>query len=588
VSPVQSATERAARAARPVAGAELLVRALVAAGLRHIFGVPGDTGVAFYDALYHHEDITHVLARDERHAAAMADAYARVTRRLGAVEVSSGGGVTYVVGGLGEAFAASVPVLVVTSDIHRGSRGTGALTEIDQVALFSAVTKEVVVVERAADVFAGVTRAARAAMEGRPGPVAVVVPEDVLDEPAPDGLTASPAPAATTLPPTPADAVGTAAAWLRAARQPAILAGSGVHASRAYTQLAALAETAGAAVTTTIHGKGSIADDHPWSLGVTGNNGGGGAALEWLGDADVVVVVGSRANATDTDSFRCPPRSARVIAVDVDPSRVGRNYPGALLLRGDAAAALAQIRAALDPAAPAGERQARLRRARARHASRRSRPDPPAGTLLVDDVVEALDAATAAHAARGAAGELPVVVADPGTPTPAVASRWPVRQPGPSFVVPRGHGPMGYAIPAAVGAALAAPGRPVVALTADGSFAMSCGELETVARLHLPIVMVQLTNDSLGWIKMLQHLYHEDRFFGVDPGPIDAVAVARACGLRAERPASVTELGTLVTGALEEGSPLYLDVRVPHPIDVVPQVPSWHRALSGDRRRPVY
>src|SRR5690606_26613941 len=102
-------------------------------------------------------------------------------------------------------------------------------------------------------------------------------------------------------------------------------------------------------------------------------------------------------------------------------------------------------------------------------------------------------------------------------------------------VVPRGHGPMGYAIPAAVGAAFARPGAPVLSLTADGSFAMACGELETVARFQLPIVFVQFTNASLGWIKMLQHLYTDRRYFGVDPGPIDAVGVARACGVDGTR-----------------------------------------------------
>lgn len=568
-------------------GAELLVRGLVASGVRHLFGVPGDTGVALYDALYDHDDITHVLARDERHAAAMADAYARVTRRLGAVEVSSGGGVTYVIGGLGEAFASAVPVLVVTSDIHRASRGTGALTEIDQPALLAAVTKEVIVVERAADAFAAVTTAARLARQGRPGPVGVVMPEDVLDEPCEDApippetvIARAPRPAART--------VEAAAAWLTAARQPVLLVGSGVHASGAYAEVAALAEAAGAGVATTIHGKGAIADDHPWSLGVTGNNGGDPVALAWLAGADVAVVIGSRANATDTDSFRSPPRSARVVAIDVDPSRVGRNYPDALLLTADAAGALQEIIAALGPVSGIEDRSARLLRARAARSASGHRPQGPPGTLLVDDVLEVLDTATAAHGARTGAGSPPVVVADPGTPTPAVASRWPVRHPGPSFVVPRGHGPMGYAIPAAVGAALAAPGRPVVALTADGSFAMSCGELETVARLRLPVIIVQFTNDSLGWIKMLQHLYHDDRFFSVDPGPIDGVAVARACGVRAERPATLEHLQVLVAEALQDRLPLYLDVQVPHLIDVVPQVPAWHRALAGDRSRPVY
>jgi acetolactate synthase-1/2/3 large subunit len=524
----------------------------------------------------------------------MADAYARVSRRPGVLEVSSGGGVTFAVGGLGEAYAASVPVLVVASDIHRGSRGSGALTEIDQVQLFAAVTKQAIVAERADGIPADVARALRLTVTGRPGPVALIVPEDVLDEQGSAQVTTFPAgpllPAAHQ--PADAAAVGQAAEVLAAARQPAVLAGSGVHCSGAYSELADLAEALGSAVATSIHGKGVLPDSSPWSLGVTGNNGGSDAAHEWLAAADAVLVVGSRANATDTDSFTAPPRSASVIGVDVEPSRIARNYPGALLLTGDAATVLGQIRAAL-PRTVTGVtgRRTRLAALRERQPTLVASASPgelPPGTLLADDVIGVLDSVFAERLAAAGPGHEPLVLADPGTPTPAVASRWPVRVPGRSFLVPRGHGPMGYAVPAAVGAAMAAPGRPVIALTADGSFAMCCGELETIARLGLPVTVVQFTNHSLGWIKMLQHLYHDSRYFGVDPGPIDAVAVARACGLRAHRPDSAEALRGQLSTALGDGKPLYLDIDVPHMIDVVPQVPAWHRALRGDRARPVY
>ena len=164
-------------------GADLLCEALIAVGIDTLFGVPGDTGLILYDALFSRRDrLHHILARDERHAATMADAYARVTNRVGVVEVSSGGGSTYAVGGLGEAMASGVPVLVLTSDIHSGSRDTGALTEIDHLVLFAAVTKWRQRIVRAGDIPAAVEAAVAAASDGRPGPVLLVVPEDVLDE----------------------------------------------------------------------------------------------------------------------------------------------------------------------------------------------------------------------------------------------------------------------------------------------------------------------------------------------------------------------------------------------------------------------
>ena len=148
-----------------------------------IFGVPGDTGVAFYDALVRRSaHIRHVLANDERGAVFMADVYARTSKQVGVVEVSSGGGVTFAVGGLGESFAASVPLLVITSDISRASRGTGALTEIDQVSLFKAVTKWQGMAESAAEIPALLQVALTTAATGRPAPVVLIVPEDVLDE----------------------------------------------------------------------------------------------------------------------------------------------------------------------------------------------------------------------------------------------------------------------------------------------------------------------------------------------------------------------------------------------------------------------
>ncbi|WP_163508401.1 thiamine pyrophosphate-binding protein [Fodinicola acaciae] len=553
-------------------GADLLVECLVRAGVRHLFGVPGDTGVVFYDALYERtKDIRHVLARDERHAAAMADGYARVTNTVGVVEVSSGGGTTYVVGGLGEAYASGVPVLLITSDIHTRSRDTGALTEIDQEALFSAVTKWRTRVTAAEDIPNAVREALRQITSGRPAPAAVILPEDVLDqrvivdESTLDGL-------ATDVPydrPVPEN-VELAAEMLSGAERPAILAGGGVHTSGAYDSLRRLAEKTQALVATTIHGRGVIADDHPLSIGVAGNNGGDEAVNDHLAKADVVLLVGTRANATDTDGFTAPQRTAKIIAIDIDPARAGRNYPDAVRLVGDADTTLTSLANAIRQPA----------------ATPRYCPPVPVtrrcgkndGVLLPEEVIEA---------AQEVLGQVPVV-ADPGTPTPNVATYWKVKAPGRSVIVPRGHGPMGYAIPAAIGVAIARPGEPVLALTADGSFAMACGELETAARLDLPIVFIQFTNHSMGWIKMLQHLYTGQRYFSVDPGTIDAAKVAEASGIRGVRATDLDDVRKAVSEAVRDRMPVYVDVEVPHLIDHLPPVPAWSRALAGDRERPVY
>lgn len=577
-----------------IRGADLLVESLIAADVDTLFGVPGDTGVVFYDALYDRvDDIRHVLARDERHAAKMADAYARAANRVGVVEVSSGGGTTFVVGGLGEAYASGVPILLITSDIHSSSRGTGALTEIDQLALFSAVTKWGAIVDAAEEIPSRVAEAMHQATTGRPAPVVLVFPEDVLDHMLSNSL--SPTDIASALPAVrpmadEADVVRAATA-LSAAQRPCAIVGSGVHVSEAYVELSELADHLALSVATTIHGKGTIPDSNPWSIGTVGNNGGRPEANELLESADVVLLVGTRANATDTNSWRGPSRTGTtVIQIDVDPLRAGRNFPGSIRLVGDAKVVLAQLRSATSPAADASRSQRRSEVADAKahwHTSlgpigveRTRHANLPTEQLLPSDLVrvirEVLDSDT-------------LVVADPGTPTPNVSVYWETDQPGRTVIVPRGHGPMGYAIPAAVGASFARPGKPVVALTADGSFAMACGELETVARLRLPILYVQMTNNSLGWIKMLQHLYSDRRYFGVDPGPIDSVAVASACGLRSVRVDDLDAFRKIVEDFAERPTALYVDVQVPHMIDYLPPVPAWAAALQEtDAQRPVY
>lgn len=570
-------------------GADLVVECLVRAGIDRLFGVPGDTGVVLYDALYHRTgDITHVLARDERHAAAMADGYARVRGTVGVVEVSSGGGTTYVVGGLGEAYASGVPVLLITSDIHRASRGTGALTEIDQEALFSAVTKWRATVEDAEDIPAAMAQALTELTTGRPAPVALIFPEDVLDQRVSVEVVTSRLNAR--LPRVrpeaePAD-LDRAAQLLSRATAPVILAGSGVHLSGATANLRRLAETAGIPVATTIHGKGVIADDSPCSIGVAGNNGGRDYVNAYLADADVALLVGTRANATDTNSYTGPARSAAVIGIDIERARAGRNYPGALALVGDADRVLGALASRVARTAPAAlaERSTRLRArldsARAEWEARHAEPVRLAERQLLPAEVIRLAQATM--------GESTVVVADPGTPTPNVAAFWRVPEAGRRVIVPRGHGPMGYAIPAAIGAAFARPGEPVLALTADGSFNMACGELETVSRFNLPIVFIQFTNHSMGWIKMLQHLYSGRRYFGVDPGTVDAAKVAQASGIRGVRARELAEVKAAIAEAVRAMAPVYIDVEVPHMIDHTPPVPAWTKALSGDTERPVY
>ncbi len=559
-------------------GAEILVEALRRAEVKFIFGVPGDTGVALYDALARQQEVRHVLARDERSAASMADAYARVTRQVGVVEASSGGGATFLVGGLGEPYAASVPMLVITSDIHRSSRGSSAITEIDQQKLFSAVTKAQLLVESARDIADQLHQALSLAVSGRPGPVSLIIPEDVFEERASISGALSRARIRVTTPPDDA-ALNRAVALLDRASRPALVAGSGVHLSGAWQELLDLAEKLNAPVATTIHGKGAFPESHPLSLGVVGANGAHDYANEYLHQADVVVFVGTRANSTDTDGFRSPDRTkVQAIHIDMDPDRAGKNYTNGIPLIGDAAALLADLYGRVKPDERRGQ-SIRTWIAARQAAFCEQRAEPPLRGLDPRRVVELVQHRTGARA---------IVVGDAGTPTPYLSSYWVSAGFGRDVVLPRGHGAMGFAIPAALGMALGKPERLVVSFTTDGSFGMACGELETLARLGLPIIVVHFSNGSLGWIKSLQHFFMERRYFGVDFGAVDAVGVARGFGLEGERVSSMDELDQALTAAMRADGPYFIDVPVPEEFELLPPVAPWQAALLGQGGRPVY
>src|SRR6185437_8137528 len=320
----------------------------------------------------------------------------------------------------------------------------------------------------------------------------------------------------------------------------------------------------------------------PWSLGVAGAKGARDYANTYLAGADVVLFAGTRANATDTNSYICPPRHGpTIIGIDIEEERAGRNYPGSIGLVSDARTVLRQLALALPTPDPA-----RRRRLAAWVVEQRAAWQAACGEASREEPAR-IDPGDVVRAIQEIAGGAAIVVADPGTPTPYVAAYWETMTAGRSVIVPRGHGPMGYALPGAVGAALACPGRPVVGLMGDGSFAMSCGELETVCRLGLPITYVHFNNQSMGWIKMLQHLYLERRYFGVDLGPTDAAAVARGFGLRAAHVASLDDFKEVFRAYHTSGESSFIDLTVPDETEVVPPVAPWqgrprfHRAPRG-------
>ncbi|MEX2314117.1 MAG: thiamine pyrophosphate-binding protein [Thermomicrobiales bacterium] len=561
---------------------EAIVTILAESGVEHVFGLPGDTGMDFYDALYRNEGrIQHILTRDERSASFMADAYARVTGKLGVCEGPSGGGATYIVPGVAEAHGSCLPLLCLTSDTPIREEGRGVLTELNQPALFAPITKwsaRLTTADTASDI---IRRAVRLATTDRPGAVALSMPADILKADVDDAnVYGTPqfmaAPASRTRPDT--DAVNRAADLLRAARRPVIVAGGGVLISRAWDALTALAEAGAIPVGTSINGKGSIAETHPLSLGVIGGNGARRYANRIVAEADLLLLIGTRTDSTTTLNWTLPAMrpGPTVIHIDVDAWQIGNNYRTAVGLIGDARASLEDLLTAFGSQSADGERTLWLDQIAAQkreyfetvaaEASSDAQPIKP--QRVITTLKRLVDAET-------------VLVADPGTPTPYIGAQYQLEQPGRWTVIPRAHGGLGYALPAVVGAYYGRPNVRTVGLMGDGSFGMSVGELETISRLNLPIELLHFNNGCFGWIKELQHLYHDRRYFSVDFNPVDYAAIARGFGLRAWQVTDPADLEGVMRQALDFGGPSFVDMVTEAQMTETPPVHAWLEAAPA-------
>ena len=565
--------------------AQVLVELLKEYGVEHIFGVPGDTTMALYDALYAARgEITHIMARDERSAAFMADAYARLTYKPGITEAPSGGGATYVIPGVAEANGSSVPMVVFTSDVPITDEGKGTLTAINQQSLLQAATKWSAVVKRPQMLPDIVRRAFRAATSGRGGAVHIVLPEDVLmEEVSSPAIYAEPAcrfyPSYRTQAPR-ATLIAMLDALL-AAQRPLIVAGGGAVLSGAWDEITRLAETVHIPVATTINGKGSINEMHAWSVGVIGGNGGRPYANRLLAEADCLLYLGTKVNSLVTlnGTIPAPGQSVTVLQIDVDPNELGNNVPATIAACGDvkeSLAALLEIMGNRNIATLKRQWTTQALEERAAPfwievAERAACSDVP---ITPQRVIDALWQHTPKDV---------VIVSDPGTMTPFTAAQFRTRRPGRSIVIPRAHGGLGYALPATVGAAYARPHERIVGLVGDGSFGMSGTELATIASLHLPITIILFNNGSFGWIKMLQRLYYDERYLGVDfTNKMDAVGVAEAFGIRGVRITDPDQLSPAITEALASNEPVFIDVPTKSELEEVPPVHAWQEALRRE------
>jgi len=553
-------------------GAELLVQCLIQEEVQFVFGIPGGQLCPILDAIRRlgvEAGMQFVMTRHEQAAAHMADAYARVTGKPGVCIGTVGPGAADLVPGVYAAWADSIPMVVLTaqSQTWKSYPERGSMQALDQVGLFAPITKWGARVTNRQRIPELVQRAFRTALSGRPRPVHLDLHVDVLMDTG-DGrdLAFAPAPPARYRacggPAGRADLVEEAARMLIAAERPLIHPGGGVLRSGAWDEVRELAEYLSAPVTTSMGACGAIAEDHPLCLIAAGYGALGAQAM-----ADTVLLVGGRMGDVDfwgQPPFWGEPDAQKLIQVDVEPENIGLNRAVDLALVGDAQAVLRALLEAvkrLSPPVPERPDMAEYRATQQawlagfeKQAASDKKPIHP--LRLVRDV--------STFFPRNA-----IRVLDGGNTTVWAHYLNRVYEPR-SFLWAADSGHLGTALPYAIGAKLARPDRPVYALCGDGAFALNMQELETAARLRLPLVIVIADDRQWGMIKAAQMAAYDARYIGVDFDEVRYDQVARACGCYGERVEEPSQITPALERAVASGKPAVLDVLVDPWVNLTP------------------
>jgi len=566
-------------------GGRALAEMLRLAGVGPMFGMGGFQLLPFYDALSQ-LGMRHFLINDERCGAFAAEAYARVTNRPGVCDGTLGPGATNLVTGLIEGLNAGTPMIALAGDTNRAHSWKNMTQECRQAEILRPAVKELIRVELTSRVPELLRRAFAVATSGRPGPVLLDVPEDVChgehdfaaEDFAIDPTTLS-APARR-IRPDRAD-IGRAVALIARAKRPLMLVGGGIHLSAGYEALLALAEAQSIPVAHTMSGKGGIACTHPLSVGLFGRY--SRIANELIEAADCLLVIGCKLGEIATKRYALPSASIPLIHLDILAEEIGRCSPATVALWGDARAGLEDLTEALAD----DTRQARA--ARADYLGEL----PARMTAWRQEAAPRLDSSERpihmARLCRELNRTLPadsILVADGGFAGHWTGLLYDTKSSGRHFIPDRGLASIGYGLPGGIGAALAAPQTPVVAITGDGGFNMMLGELETARRAGIGLTIVVVNNAASGYVKALQHAMFRGRYQSSDLVEMDYAAIARAMGCAGIRVEDPERLGAaLREGLAERSRPTVLDIVVTRdPARMLPAVDNRTVEIrQGDR-----
>ncbi|WP_425403092.1 thiamine pyrophosphate-binding protein [Hwanghaeella sp.] len=559
-------------------GAQVILKMLELHGVRHVFGLPGETTIGWYKEWRRHSGIEFVLTRDERTASYAAEAYAKITGRPAVLEAPSPG-VTHCTPGITEAYLSSVPVIYFSSDIPMNGDKRHGLTGVDQTALYDSICKESFYLTSVKDIPFLMRRAFRVATAGRPAPVHIRVPANIFHETAEIGdLYAEPEYGSYPAHRPVADHARTRTAinLLMAARQPVIVCGQGALISKASEAVLALAELLQIPVGTTTPGKGTVPETHPLSLRVIGARGGMAYANEYVHEADTVFLVGTNTDSAGTDGWKLygDPAGKTFIHLDIAEAHIGNNFPVKVGLVGDARATLDHMIEMIHRDHPGLARDkidlTPMKRT-ALDAVFNSNIRMPEGTVSPVKLTQALDAILPANA---------IVTAEPGVSAIYPSALLSVREAGRRYITNYSMGALGYSVPAGLGAAFASDG-PVISFTGDGSLGFVLGDFETIRRSGKNVTIILTRNDNFGWIRGEAILLDEvDEPWSTDFGPVDYVKVAEGFGFQTARITNESEIDAVLRAAIENPGANFIEVMVPSQDKIVPFVPNWVEAAK--------
>ena len=551
---------------KQITGAEALLQSLIGEQVKTIFGYPGGAIMPVYDALYHFADrLNHILVRHEQGAIHAAQGFARASGLPGVVFATSGPGATNLVTGLADALIDSTPIVCITGQVFAHLLGTDAFQETDVINTTLPVTKWNVQVAEAKDIPAAVAKAFYIAKSGRPGPVLIDITKNAQNEKM-DDFDYKACTSIRTYKPKPElniSQVQAAAEIINAAKKPYILAGQGILLANATDALIAFSEKTGIPVACTLLGLGAFPSDHPNYVGYLGMHGNYGPNV-LTNDCDVLIGIGMRFDDRVTGNVSKYARQAKVIHIDIDKAEINKIIKTEAFIHADAKEALVALNDVCKPNKHP-EWIAAFANLNKQELDKVINPEFNApGELRMAEVINTLSDLT-----NGSA----VVVSDVGQHQMITSRYYRLKHPR-THITSGGAGTMGFALPAAMGAALAVPEKNVVAVIGDGGYQMTIQELGTIMQYEIPVKILVLNNNFLGMVRQWQQLFHGKRYSFTEMDNPDFVKIAEAYKIKANRVSRREDLKDAMREMLDAKTSYFLEVVVGREDNVFPMVPA--------------